>query len=89
MILPRFSLQQALYVVLIAGIVSIVLASAWQGEAWAKGQALALFAGAVVALFAAVAHWLFFLVGILMTGRSKPSDRPAGNSQNRSEEVNS
>lgn len=89
MILPRFSLQQALCLVLIAGVVSIVLASAWQGEAWAQGQALALFAGALVALFAAVAHWLFFLVGIFMTRRSKPSNQTGGNSRNRSGEVNS
>jgi len=70
MILPKFTLRQALILVLVAGVVSIVLAAAWQGEEWAIGQTAALIAALVVSLIMAVAYWIFFLFGSFLAQRS-------------------
>ena len=70
MFLPKFTLRQGLSWVLIAGVVSIVLAAAWQGKEWAVGQTAALAAATAVALLAAAAYWFFFLIGNFLTRRA-------------------
>lgn len=71
MFLPKFTLRQTLVWVLVAGVVSIVLAAAWQGKEWAIGQTAALVAATAVAFLAALAYWIFFLLGNLLTQRTK------------------
>jgi len=71
MFLPKFTLRQTLVWVLVAGVVSIVLAAAWQGKEWAIGQTAALVAATAVAFLAAVAYWIFFLLGNFLTLRTK------------------
>jgi hypothetical protein len=71
MFLPKFTLRQTLVWVVIAGVVSIVLAAAWQGKEWAIGQTAALVAAIGVAIIAAVAYWIFFLLGNFLTLRTK------------------
>ena len=93
MFLPKFTLRQTLVWVLVAGVVSIVLAAAWQGKEsngqprhrrfswqgkeWAIGQTAALVAATAVAFLAALAYWIFFLFGNLLTQRTKR--KPATN----------
>lgn len=69
MILPKFSLRQALSLMLIVGVVSIVLASAWRGEKWALGQTAALVAALAVSLLGGLAYWLFLLIGRVLNRR--------------------
>lgn len=71
MFLPKFTLRQTLVWILIAGVVSIVLAAAWQGKGWAIGQTAALVAATAVAFLTAVAYWIFFLLGNFLTHRAK------------------
>jgi|GEM_PF-2821066 cation transport ATPase len=71
MFLPKFTLRQTLVWVVIAGVVSIVLAAAWQGKEWAIGHTAALVAAIAVAFLAAVSYWIFFLLGHFLTLRTK------------------
>ena len=89
MILPKFTVRQALVGVLIAGVVSIVLSAAWQGKEWAIGQTAALIAAFIVASLAAVAYWIFFLFGSYLTQRSKQKLTPPTGSKVYSEEAKS
>lgn len=89
MFLPKFTLQQTLVWVLVAGVVSIVLAAAWQGKEWAIGQTAALVAATAVSLFAAATYWIFFLLGNFLTRRAKQKRASAGGTSVLPEEAKS
>lgn len=66
MLLPRFTLAQTLRLTLLVACGSVVLAAAWQNQAWAWGLSLAAGLSIGVALFAAVVYWLILALGMLL-----------------------
>jgi chromate transport protein ChrA len=66
MLLPKFTLAQTLRLTLLAACCSVVLAAAWQNQAWARGLSLAAGLSIAVALFAAAFYWLILALGLLL-----------------------
>jgi hypothetical protein len=66
MLLPKFTLAQTLRLTLLAACGSVVLAAAWQGQAWAWGLTLAAGLALGVALFSAAVYWVCLGIGRLL-----------------------
>lgn len=76
MILPKFTLLQILRITLVAGLISVVLAGAWRNQTWAFGLTLAGFLALLVALFAALSYWFYFLLGKWLSAKLKRGTTP-------------
>lgn len=77
MLLPKFTLAQTLRLTLLAACSSVILAAAWQNQAWAWGLSLAAGLSLGVALFTAAAYWLTLSLGwLLVRSDQRREQRP-------------